>query len=257
MNQEHVGTSYVVENFDVAFPISEFPHMGLFQRQTQGSSNTFRELKVSIPCHEFDRRRHAASFRKQKLWKTTMAAHEFCQIQCTADLDSVTDPTQQVCHIVQFDEFLLNQCGTLRNIVDDVGEAGMNVCGEAGMNGPVIPVPCTLEVAALVKAYAQLHAHTDPFATVAASKSKYENGREHAPELAAWEQLYAEMHFIAEDAQQQYQQDTLLFHVMEAANFLEYYELLHFTAKQIASIVRTLTDKQIQDRLRVRENSCF
>jgi len=168
--------------------------------------------------------------------KAKKSKNQFYTIECTEDLIQQT---------VQFNNFLLNQCGTLKHIIEDI-----SIVDES----TPIPVPCSKELGALIVEYARVHEDCDPFATMESSKAKHENNAgEKTIVFPFWENNFLNAHFIAKNEKDQYQKDSLTFQLMKVANFLEYYELLHFAAKRIASIIReTATEDEIRKRFRVR-----
>jgi hypothetical protein len=157
--------------------------------------------------------------------------------------------------VVQFKPFLIQQCGTLDNLIQDFGN---NQVLEA------IPVPCTKKLALLVIEYGRLHEEHDPLATRFSSKQKHENdGGSKEIILSSWESKFVEDNFrLLSNLQMsnlqcfgskdQYEEDLLIFQLLNFANFLEYYELMHFAAKSIAKIIRNHNKDELQTRFAVR-----
>lgn len=147
--------------------------------------------------------------------------------------------------IVQFRSFLIQQCGTLDNLIQDIGN---NQKLEA------IPLPCTKKLALLTIEYGGLHKEHDLLATRFSSKQKHENnGGSKEIVLSSWELKFAKDNFECLDSKEdQYEKDLLLFQLLKFANFLEYYELMHFAAKSIAQIIRTHNKDELLTRLLVK-----
>lgn len=156
-------------------------------------------------------------------------------IECTEEEDESEN-------VLQIHPFLIDQCGALHAILEN-----------CPLHAKPIPLPCTKTLALLLLEYCKLHEEHEPLATRASSKDKHENrGGVEEISFASWEAVFADDHLCGKTESEQYQKDVMLFHLLNFANFLEYYELLHFAAKRIAIIIRNHNEEELRERFKVR-----
>lgn len=184
-----------------------------------------------------------------------MTSHQFatssncesCIVRCSEDLSFQDPKNLDQSGTLRFPGFLIHQCGTLQNMLNDLPIIDENL---------PIPIPCSLEVGNLIVEYAKLQEQFDPFATMDLSKKKHESPtKDNTHDFESWETDFLNKFLIANNQEDQYQKDLFTFQLVNIANFLEYYELLHFAAKTIATIIQNSnTENEIRQRLSIRDS---
>jgi len=159
-------------------------------------------------------------------------------IDCTEEQDNSDK-------VLQIPQFLIAQCGTLRDILES-----------CPLFDEPIPMPCDRTLAMLLLEYCKLHEEHEALATRESSNDKHDN-RGGAKEIsfARWETEFADDHLCGKTKSDQYQKDVMLFQLLNFANFLDYCELLHFVAKVIAVIIRNNNEEDLRERFGVRDQT--